>query len=1081
MRLKSLVFFLFILFGAFLVNANAVSYGYSLIEPIQPPSSGVRIYAETGTVLDYSVWQYYDPGIKGQMFENNYLVDSTDIIIDRYNPSVSVYINLNANYGSTYRIHGDHYLGAYNYYLVGGQPQYIDQYGFNNYSGIYSPPYSFLPGPRAVYTYRIYRVATTQVSYSVSQPLRLSSIDMTGGVPGATFLTTLRGTGLFGNGNGQNVTQTVQVSGSGVTATVQPTAPNTIEVLDVNIQIAQDAPVGDRTLTLTVNGQTSNTINFRVGDRTPQITGITPPQGNTGNQVAVTITGNGFGLNPLIRIDGTGINPTITSATGNTINAIFSVADATYLGTRGVRVVSRGVTGGGFLPAPGSSDTSNGVDFTVFAATVMIANVPLVEKNGEQTVNVTVSGLANPTDEVKFTLNPLPGATGAANFDNNTNEIRKGNGSHTLTIKGITESSAINKMTIEATPVNANNVLNHKEFTVAVINSLTFERINSGDIALDENPGPDGIPNPDGSEGQRIFPDKNTPTDGTDRSIIRVRATVLPSDPSINVYFASFDLDDPSANTAPIDPNGFNGNDNNCYLVNGTNNCVAVGNSRSGQLLNPVGGNCTGASINSDISKIACAVSGNSATANYKVTMQPGDNFAIAASLIDAYRTQINIDTSAGGNLINNASQVIPISGAANSNNVQGIRTRMLTVWRKLHIEVDSMGQARENYLRGEISGSTTINRGRSKTLNVTANPLEINRFENGRLVLAAITNVLDVISNTANTVTIKNSTAGNIVLANNVNFELLSQIGGRSAVGTIPVGQTINPMQTVTLNISGALLDVNAFSTGTMSITPILRSLTVTTNTSNSVDVTNNGTTSIVIADSTHFRLYDDDDMDNEDVGNLNGDEGDDVRSLNTSDFSFLTDMSDNPATNYFVPAYIRPMYDLTGSNDNIPFVANVNRFNISDTIASNFNNIGTEARTDFWTIHLITGYQYESGEIVNGVQTTNFDADPYNLVGSLPESAAYGASDVLNSATHTPIPGGVGSLVFMEMSRANEYPKNYSTRPVSVAYTVVHEVGHLFSCAHGEGGLMEPTQTRTTGTFSDTSLSWIRKAINP
>ena len=514
MRLKSFSLFLFILFGAFLINAKAVSYGYSYIESYHlDPAAETLIYAETGTVLDYNVWYYYDPGIKGFMYENNYLVDSTDIIIEYNRPDVGVFINLPTNYGSTYRIHGDHYLGAYFSYISGGQTRYIDQYGFNFYSGNFPTPYSFSPGPRAIYTYRIYRVATTQVSLSIRQPLHLSSIDRTGGVPGSTFLTTLRGTGFFGNGTGQNVSQTVQVSGSGVTATVQPTGPNTIEVLDVNIQIAADAQVGDRTLTLTVDGQTSNSISFRVGDRTPQITGITPPQGSRGDQVGVTISGTGFGSNPLIRIDGVGVNPTITSATSNEINAVFSVADATYLGTRDVKIVSRGITGGGFTPSPGSSDTSNGVGFTVLAVAVSIDDVPLVEKNGEVNVSVSVSGLTNPNDQVKFTLKPLPGATGEARFDNNSREITKPNGSHTLKIKGITECSAANQMTIEATPVNASNILRHKEFTVAVINLLTFERINttgtSPDIALDENPGTDGIRNPDGSEGQRIYPDKN--------------------------------------------------------------------------------------------------------------------------------------------------------------------------------------------------------------------------------------------------------------------------------------------------------------------------------------------------------------------------------------------------------------------------------------------------------------------------------------------------------------------------------------------------------------------------------------------
>jgi len=251
--------------------------------------------------------------------------------------------------------------------------------------------------------------------------------------------------------------------------------------------------------------------------------------------------------------------------------------------------------------------------------------------------------------------------------------------SQPVKIRGITESSQVNNMTIEATPVNASNVLAHKEFTVVVITALDFERINADDIALDDNPGTDGIHTPE--EGLRIFPDKSDPYNTTDRSVLRVKATVSPSVPNLKVYFASFDLDDPSANGAPIDTKASDGNDNN----------GAVNGSKSGEFSNPQGGSCSNALAGSDpsyISTIDCTTSSTTASANFKTTLQPGDNFAIAASLIDTYRSAIKVNSSAGSDLINDFNQVIPASGEANSNNVQGIRTKMLTVWRKLHIEV---------------------------------------------------------------------------------------------------------------------------------------------------------------------------------------------------------------------------------------------------------------------------------------------------------------------------------------------------------------------------------------------------------
>lgn len=704
--------------------------------------------------------------------------------------------------------------------------------------------------------------------------------------------------------------------------------------------------------------------------------------------------------------------------------------------------------------------------------TVTISMIDVVEKHGEKVIMVSVAN--NATGTTKFTIR-ITNGTGNATFENGSMEfIVNGNATNQeLKIKGVTESSQADNITIEATFNTSTMISAHDEFTVAVITSLVFEKINNDDERFDNNPGTDGVVNPDGSEGLRIFPDKNGVNDTTDRSIIKVEANVSPSVPNVKVYFASFDLDDPST-SAVIDTNGIAGNDNN---GNGL-----VPDSKSGEFLAAMGTNCTSVTTVSNISKIGCEIVGESASTNYKVTMQPGDNFAVAASFSDTYRDGITLNTQDGSILNNSANQAIPLSGATNPDNVAGLRTGMLTAWRRLHIEVDSMGVAQENYVRGNVLGASTINRGRSRTLNVVAPDLELNRFENGRMELAYITNFLDVISNTANTVTVRNQTANNIVIANNVNFWISNLDVTGTPLGTIPTGQTIASMQTVTLNVTTCTpLSVNAFSDGQIYITPTLRSLTVTSNTINTVDVTNNTTAPIVIADATFFRLYDDDDMDHDVTVNPNGDECEDVLPPNPADFNYLTNMSDNPANNYFAPAYIRPMFDLAGSGDNITFIANVNRFNLINTISDSFNNIETEAQTDFWTIHLLTGYQYESGETINGVVTINFDADPYNLMGNIPRDAAYAATDVLNDAVHTPIPGGQGAILFMEMSRANEYPRDYSNRPVSKAHTIVHEIGHLFSCGHGESGLMEITQSRTVGTFSETSLFWIRKTINP
>jgi hypothetical protein len=332
-------------------------YGYSYIENNQTTQT---IYAETGTVLYYSFSYYYDPGIQGFLYKGSVLIAQSDRIIAQGYSSISVWTQTNAEAYKTYTLHGDHYVGAHFYYIIGGQTYYDDYYGLAYYAGVYSPPYSFLQGPRYYYTYRIYRAASTTVSITARPPLQLSSIDTSSSTPGVQFVTSLRGTGLFGNG------QNVQVSGSGVTASVRPNqVPNNIEILDIEITIAENAERGDHQITLTVDGQTSNALTFRVGDRTPQITSMSPPQAETGENVEVTITGTGFGLNPQVQIDGLGVSQTTHTVSDTQIIATFSVADTTYTGDRNVTVKSRGLLGTGFISISGNSDTSNAIPFNI--------------------------------------------------------------------------------------------------------------------------------------------------------------------------------------------------------------------------------------------------------------------------------------------------------------------------------------------------------------------------------------------------------------------------------------------------------------------------------------------------------------------------------------------------------------------------------------------------------------------------------------------------------------------------------------------------------------------------------------------
>jgi hypothetical protein len=739
-----------------------------------------------------------------------------------------------------------------------------------------------------------------------------------------------------------------------------------------------------------------------------------------------------------------------------------------------------------YEPTPTPTPTPTPPCFTCQDIQATIGAIEVIEKNNVIDVLITVS---NATDAdgngltTTFSLRTDAG-TGLATFENGSTSVSfSGNVmNQNLRIKGVTESSQVDNIIIEAKYTT--RVLKSDMFTVATISTLEFVEFDATYKEIDDNPG-NGIT--DSDIGKRIFPDKLNVADvgtTTDRSLVKIVATISPAIPNAKVNFRTYDLDDPSATATPIDTTGSSGDDNNGGVNDGTTTPRKAG------LLSG-----TGCTTSTDRLKDCLTDSSGIYQATLKTTMQPGDNFAIVASLTDDYLTGITFNSTDGTKLVDSTNKAIPISGARNSDNVQAIRTQMLTVWRSLHIEVDSMGQAHENYVRGNISGSNLLSKGQTKTLNVTAADLEINRFEKGRLELATIANFMDVISNTGNTVTVKNSTSNDIVLANGVNFQVLNQGSTRSALGSIPTGQTITPMQTVTLNISSSVpLETNLFSNGSIFITPTLTSLTVKSNTINSVEVTNNNRLAVSIKDATYFRLYDDDDMDDNapPAGGgrtlVDGDEGDDVAESNldliqpnqTLCVASPLDGKVLGQCNAFLSAYVVPDYaefQLSGSHTSIPFQTELT---IANAVAiynnpSYFNNLANEANSQFWTVYILGAYQ-----------------DAYTLSGNR------GTGDPIGSVTWgraEALRNGRGLVTFVETNRPVEYdvldigvrPPGidiWRNRPIESKYNTLHELGHLFDARHedcesggiGNAGVMRQFGRLTRGVFCDETIFKIR-----
>ena len=140
--------------------------------------------------------------------------------------------------------------------------------------------------------------------------------------------------------------------------------------------------------------------------------------------------------------------------------------------------------------------------------------------------------------------------------------------------------------------------------TVVGIAGVNFGMIDS---PLDANPNIGG--------GQRIYPDRESPQDAVNRRTVRVQAITIPQTAGLTVNFLSFDVDDPSSDSKPVDSNGPLGNDNNSE---------------------PLPGSLSSLEADTDASGIAETV--------LTVTMQPGDNFKVAAACEASYLDRLVVD-----------------------------------------------------------------------------------------------------------------------------------------------------------------------------------------------------------------------------------------------------------------------------------------------------------------------------------------------------------------------------------------------------------------------------------------------------
>lgn len=495
------------------------------------------------------------------------------------------------------------------------------------------------------------------------------------------------------------------------------------------------------------------------------------------------------------------------------------------------------------------------------------------------------------------------------------------------------------------------------------VKSLTYEPVLS---LIDDNTNPGG--------GSRIFPDKSSPQESAADTALRAKVSVRANTsypPNTTIHFKSFDLDDPSTDSI-IDVNGLIGNDNRGNR----------GTPQSAGILSPSAGSGT-------INTISAVTDANGiARVDLTVTKHPGDNFMVAASADQTYLNGIVVNEIG---LRDAAGTALPTLKAKN--------TGMLTVWRKLHIEADSMtivtnnhisGKVINTYIDGEVShcgpnGSSLCMKERQRVcvdqtltepLFADGSPLRSqNRFQGGQLII------------------------------NSVRYNVEYNGGELACKNFVDLGETQR----------------------------------------------------VNVPAGTAFTLYDDDDWNNNDGSIFDGDESfEDIEPLPDITYKFIQSSGD-PSKNVFAPAYIMPVIDGGGNpnnnQSNVKFLLNLepgpDAFQAQ--VQSRMGSAGNES-SDFWVVYIQLGYQ----------PSVDFDNDP-NVEGArggitpFPGNEEDSFTDSV-SGPNVPI-GAQASMAFLETMRDKDKVDGFDW----MIRTVPHEIGHQMALRGDDRdsllGLMAPS----------------------
>jgi hypothetical protein len=679
------------------------------------------------------------------------------------------------------------------------------------------------------------------------------------------------------------------------------------------------------------------------------------------------------------------------------------------------------------------------------AGDIKIEEFPAVPKDGEFEAKITVEGETNARVNLEIKLTK---GEGDATFDDGSKmkpNVPVPGTELKLKLKGVKESSEKDNLKLIATLVSDTNKKAEEPFSVVAIKKV--EWVNTGQLTNNTHPS--------GTLGLRIFPDASAAS-GSAQNKVKVKATITPAVEKVEVCFRSIDVDDPSSNDDDLD------DEKQTQDNHGT----------------PKDGKFTDGATNQASKKTNAS---GEAEVEFQVTRQPGDNFrvvatcvskeALAGDKVKARRddSQARVQDDANKD-INDDMTTVATKKASD----------VLTVWRYLHVEVDSMDappdekdpasavHAERNFIKGDIvriesdGGKLWVVPRTTKpqlTLHDGSPHLGDNsgqgRFEKGMITIGTSSPVIVQDNDVKGNGFDSKATApdpSEFVEVSDKKIPFRLEKGGNVLTGTVEeMAKKNSPLE---FKISESVKNVD-YSGGLLMVAGV--TFTVTEAKGNKVTVMQQPKLPFVIVD------------DDREISPflVKPPEGEDMQASTPFE---LMQRSDSAERNLYTRAYVKPRYNL--SSKTASFKRNVEDGDAATPLI-NVRPLGSAP--SFWVAHVLGAFQGPAYQkVVDPVVVFRGDGDPDIEARSdarINRSVVGGATPKLLGLN----PERLGSLIYREALRDSGLTLGIDC----LAYSVIHEVGHQFGLPDRSGGIMEPCSPRTVNVnrfFTNEQLKIIR-----